>query len=269
MRPPACRPTWPVCSPRQDLSVRSLSTDFSTNAGANVQYRQDLFDNLVARCFYPDPVDCLQFQLELHLTLTEKDPFHFLLDSEALALPFAYQPAESRVLAPYLHITEPFALPDPLRREDSPRPTVETLAAMNSWLPANLAYERREEGDPYAPAETLQLGKGSCRDFAVLFADVLRIHGVAARLVSGFLWEGDLPDAERRADNAMHAWVEAYLPGAGWLGLDPTNGVLCDHHYIGTAVGLTPQDISPISGHYFGKQTIDHTLDATLTITPD
>jgi transglutaminase-like putative cysteine protease len=101
----------------------------------------------------------------------------------------------------------------------------------------------------------------------VLFADVLREQGVAARLASGFLWEDDSPDSPRRAENAMHAWVEAYLPGAGWLGFDPTNGVLCDHHFLVTAVGITPQDISPVAGHYYGNKTIASTLETALSIT--
>lgn len=254
--------------PRQDLFVRSERTEFSTNPGANVQYRQDLFDNLVARCFYPHPVDTLEFRLELDLHLTERNAFDFLLDPHALTLPFAYEEAEARVLAPYLRTAGPQEFPESLRLESVPRPTVDTLLAMNLWLHTNIAYERREEGDAYASEDTLRLGRGSCRDFAVLFADVLRTHGVATRLASGFLWEDDSEEAPRRAENAMHAWVEAYLPGAGWLGFDPTNGVLCDHHYIVTAVGLTPADISPVSGHYYGNQPIASVLDATLTITP-
>src|SRR5690606_33124235 len=107
----------------------------------------------------------------------------------------------------------------------------------------------------------------SCRDFAVLFAEVLRRNGVAARLASGFLWEDKDPGSPRRAENALHAWVEAYLPGAGWLGFDPTNGVLCDHHFLVTAVGLLPADVSPISGHYYGNQTIASRLETSLTIT--
>ena len=102
----------------------------------------------------------------------------------------------------------------------------------------HLAYERREEGVAREPAETIALGRGACRDFAVLLAVLLRQMGVAARLASGYMVETG--ERERRAEGALHAWTEAYLPGAGWIGLDPTNGILCDHHHILAAVGLEP-----------------------------
>jgi len=228
----------------------------------------DNFDNLIARCFFPEKLERLEFGLELDLTLAEKNPFHFLLDSHALHLPFSYLPGEARALAAYLAPDgEPCPLPASLRPTSAPQSTVDALLALNRWLHDNIAHERRDKGNPYPPAETLHRQSGSCRDFAVLFATVLRANGVAARLVSGFLWENDSPDRPRRAENTLHAWVEAYVPGAGWIGFDPTSGVLCDHHFLATAVGLTAEDISPVAGHYYGKKTIPGTLETTLTIT--
>jgi len=253
--------------PRHDVSVHADRIAFTTHSSADIQYRMDHFDNLIARCFFPEKIDRLEFDLELDITLAEKNPFHFLLDAHALQLPFTYLPGEARALAPYLAADgEIYPLPAALNRGSAPQPTVDALLAMNSWLHDNIAYERRDEGDPYTPAETLRLQRGSCRDYAVLFAALLREHGVAARLASGFLWEDDSPNSPRRAENALHAWVEGYLPGAGWIGFDPTNGVLCDHHFLATAVGLTPADVSPVAGHYYGNKTISSTLETTLTI---
>jgi Transglutaminase-like enzymes, putative cysteine proteases len=253
--------------PRRDLKVQVDRADFRTHAGADVQHRQDLFDNLVASCFYPEPLRRLDFHLALDLTIAPRNPFHFLLDTHALEMPFRYRPREAEVLAPYLKPRETgMVWPDALRPASRPRPTVETLVSLNLWLHKNIAYERREEGDPLPPAETLRGGKGSCRDFAVLFAEALRAYGVAARLVSGFLWEDAVPEEDRRAVNALHAWVEGYLPGAGWVGMDPTNGVFCDHHFLPTAIGLTPADIAPITGHYYGQKPIASTLKTTLSI---
>jgi len=253
--------------PRRDMVVQVDRSEFHTHASADVQQRQDLFDNLVAACFYPGPLDRLEFHLTLDLTLTPRNPFHFLLDSHAMELPFHYQAREAEVLAPYLAPRAVgIAWPGALQPPTSPRPTVDTLVALNRWLHENVAYERREEGDPLPVEQTLRESKGSCRDFAVLMAEILRAHGVAARLASGFLWEDGLPHEERRADNALHAWVEGYLPGAGWVGMDPTNGVFCDHHFLPTAIGLSPSDIAPITGHYFGKKTIASTLETTLSI---
>lgn len=255
--------------PRHDLSVRTEQVRFETLAGADVQYRHDLFDNLVARCFFPEETDRLDFRLTMDLLVEPKNAFHFLLEARALNLPFSYLPEEKSVLDPYLKVSpEKFELPAPLG-EGARGDTVETLVAMNAWLHENIAYERREEGEAWAAAETLRQERGSCRDFAVLFCEVLRRKGVAARQASGYLWEDDDPDSPRRAENAMHAWIEAYLPGAGWIGLDPTNGVFCDHHFVPAAVGLIPEDITPISGFYYGKKTIGSTMESSLKITEE
>lgn len=252
--------------PRHDLFVNIERIAFSTHASANVQYRHDLFDNLTAICLYPQSLDVLDFALEFDASLQPWDPFHFLLDSYALRLPFDYRPEEALVLAPFRKPRfRTGALPAALA-PGSPRPTVEAIVAMNSWLHENIGYERREEGDAFSPKVTLKREAGSCRDFAVLLAEVLRAHGLAARLVSGYLWEDESGSGPEHAQNAFHAWVEAYLPGAGWLGLDPTNGVLCEHHFLATAVGLSASDIAPIAGHYYGKETIASTLETRLTI---
>lgn len=253
--------------PRQDLSARVDRTDFHTNEGADVQFRQDLFGSTVARCFYPEMEDHLDHKLELDLTIEPRNAFHFLLDTHALEMPFTYQPQEAAALGPYLNIQNlPGPLPEVLQRPDQPRPTVEALIAMNEWLFKNIAYEVRPEGEPFPPEKTLRELHGSCRDYAAVLVDVLRLQGVATRLASGFLWADASDDRPSRAENAMHAWIEAFLPGAGWVGLDPTNGVFCDHHYLPTAVGLTPADISPISGSYFGKKSIRHTLTTDLSV---
>jgi hypothetical protein len=252
--------------PRHDLFVNIERIAFRTDASADVQYRQDLFDNVTATCLYPASLDRLDFELELDAVVQERDPFHFLLDAHALRLPFDYLPEEAAVLAPFRRSRyRTGALPAPLSPA-SPRPTVEAIVALNNWLHENIEYERREEGDPFAPKDTLDRQKGSCRDFAVLLTEVLRCHGLAARLASGYLWEDNSKNGPEHAENAFHAWVETYLPGAGWVGLDPTNGVFCDHHFLAAAVGLTAPDIAPILGRYYGKKAIASTLQTWLSI---
>lgn len=252
--------------PRQDWGVRVDAMEFRTNEGADVQYRQDLFGSTVARCFYPEEADRLEYQLELGLTVEPRNAFHFLLDAHAVEMPFDYLPQEAAALGPYLTARPVASLPEALRRPGKAGPTVERLVAMNTWLFENITYERRDEGDPLPPEETLRKSRGSCRDYAALLAEALRLQGIAARLASGFMWAEDAPDGPDRARNALHAWVEAYLPGAGWVGLDPTNGQLCDHHFLTTAVGLTAADIAPVSGHYYGGKTFGHTLETNLSV---
>lgn len=264
-RPASLSPHLVRVFPRTDLFVRVEKTNFSTHPAGDIQWRRDLFDNLIAYCFFPECVQDLPFALDLELEVRERNPFHFLLDSRGLRIPCDYSAHERKILAPFLEPGEPLPLPSPLA-PDGLRPTVETLVTLNRWVHENLEYERRDEGEPFSPMETLRRGCGSCRDFGPLFAEILRANGVAARLASGFVWEGDRAAAERRAESALHAWVEAYLPGAGWIGIDPTNGVFCDHHFVTTAVGLLHDDIAPVAGTYYGKEAIASSLATRLAV---
>lgn len=250
--------------PRDMLHARLDACSFSTNASADIHWRRDVFDNVVARCFYPVEERVLRLSLDMEITAAERNPFGFLLESRAQRLPVAYSERESILLAPAFGAV-PGELPAALTPPDG-ADTVESLVAMNTWIHENIAYERREEGDAFTPGETLRLGRGACRDTSVLLAAALRKRGLAARLASGFLWESASDAAGRKAESALHAWTEVYLPGAGWLALDPSNGVLADHHYLTAAVGLLPGDIAPVEGTYFGDRTIAGRLTTTLQI---
>lgn len=251
--------------PRDALQARVLSLDFATNSTGSVHWRRDLFDNNIAQCFYPREDDRLVYSLDTEIAAEERDPFGFLLDGRALQWPVEYTPRERQVLAAFL-APEPAEMPSALRPMAGSE-TVNALVTMNQWIHACIAYERREEGEARSPTETLQLRCGACRDTAVLLAAALRAQGFAARLVSGFLWENTGTTDERKADDSLHAWTEVFLPGAGWVGMDPSNGVFADRHYIATAVGVVPSDIAPVSGLYCAQEAIRGTLDASLCIT--
>ena len=251
--------------PRDALQARVVSMDFATNESGSVNWRHDLFDNVVAHCFYPREEDRLLYELHAVIAVEERNPFGFLLDSRALHWPVEYSAREREVLGAFL-AGEKTELPSALRPMVGSE-TVNALVAMNQWIHANIAYERRDEGEAHAPEETLRLRRGACRDTAVLLATALRTQGFASRLVSGFLWESASDSAGRKAESSLHAWTEVYLPGAGWAGLDPSNGVLADHHYLATAVGIAPSDISPVSGLYFGRETIPAKLETSFGIT--
>ena len=250
--------------PRDALHARVEDFTFTTNASADISWRRDLFDNVVASCFYPRDESLLVFTLEARIAAAERNPFGFLLEERALRWPAGYNAREAALLAAYF-AGPGSELPEALRATAG-ADTLETLIAMNQWIHTNIAYERREEGEAFAPDETLRRGRGACRDTAVLLAAALRAGGLAARLASGYLWESASDPAERKAESALHAWTEVYLPGAGWLALDPSNGVLTDHHYLTAAVGLEPDDIAPVAGRYFGDQTIASQLTTSLKI---
>ena len=252
--------------PKVDQNIRVHSLDFRTNADAAVNFRRDLFDNEIASCFYPEASSLLTASLAIELEVQPRNAFGFLLAKHGLELPLAYQPAELRVLRPYLQTESALDLPF-WKAPQTPQPTTETLTGLIAAIHTNLGYERRDEGEALSPLETLRRGSGACRDFAVLLVDALRGLGVAARLASGYLCE--FGDGDKVAEGALHAWVETYLPGAGWIGLDPTNGTFCDHHHLTAAVGLTPTDISPILGNYYHPTLAPtQTMSATLSILP-
>jgi len=250
--------------PRDISHAGAVHTEFSTNDSSGIHWRRDLFDNLTAHCFYPEESDRLTFALDAELSVAERNPFAFLIEKRAMHFPVAYTPHERDVLGLFFR-AESCLLPPELEPPGG-SPTVDALVAMNQWIHSNIAYERREEGEPLPAEETLARGRGACRDTAVLLASALRASGIAARLAGGYLWESVTDPGARRAESALHAWTEAYLPGAGWTSFDPSNGVLADHHYVTTAVGFVPDDIAPVSGLYFGDRTIPGSLESSVRV---
>ena len=249
--------------PKIDRFLKVRRFDFRTNRSAAVSWRRDLFDNEIASVFYPTAARTLTARLRLMLEIEEKNAFGFLLESRALDLPFAYEPHERSALTPYLD-TAPAPTLGFWSVSNAPQPTVDTLVALNEALHRHLKYERRDEGTARSSAETLELGRGACRDFAVLLVATLRGLGLAARFASGYLCE--FGDREKRAEGALHAWVETYLPGAGWVGMDPTNGTFCDHHHLLAAVGADTADVSPVTGSYYHREKLSQQLEARLEI---
>ncbi|MEY2528009.1 MAG: hypothetical protein QOJ05_99, partial [Verrucomicrobiota bacterium] len=212
--------------PRSDRFSRVRRLDFTASPRATIRYSRDVFENIVASCFFPERSKELELRLAINLDLDEKDPFHFILENHAVETPFEYDPAIGQLLAPYREwrVKERLVVPGwepPTSRKR--RDTVGTLVELTRRLHECIGYERREEGAALSPAETLRIGRGACRDVAVLLAEVLRQMGLAARLTSGYLRESEAET--RRAEGSLHAWTEVFLPGAGWIGLDATNGV--------------------------------------------
>jgi transglutaminase-like putative cysteine protease len=253
--------------PRSDRFSRVRRLDFSTTPKATIRYSRDVFENTVASCFFPERAKELSFRLAIDLDLDEKDPFHFILAPDAVDLPFHYDPRNAELLAAYRErrVKEQLTLPGweaPVARKR--RGTVETLVDLNKRLHECIGYERREQGEALSPAETLRRKRGACRDVAVLAAEMLRQMGLAARLTSGYLRESD--SATKRAEGSLHAWTEVFLPGAGWIGLDATNGVFCNHNFIGAAVGLIPADITPISGAFYHPSRIPGDMTSKLEL---
>ncbi len=252
--------------PRGDCFTRVARFEFRTNEDAAVRFMRDAFDNIVIACTYPAKAAEVRFALEVDLQIEERDPFDFLLATEATKLPLRYGENEAGVLREFSAArTEALRLAGwTPPSADAPRPTVSGLVELNRIVHETIAYERRETGAALMPAETLRGGKGACRDVALLLAELLRQMGLAARLTSGYLREGG--SGKRRAEGSLHAWTEVYLPGAGWVGMDATNGVFCNENFVAAAVGLHSADISPILGSFYHKRKVACKMTSRLEL---
>ena len=202
----------------------------------------------------------LGIEVELAVDVRPVNPFDFFLDDRCAQLPFDYPPESALDLSPFLTQGDP-ALRTGRRfarlLETVPRAglTVPLLVSANQAVNRAVRYVIREEPGIWTPEETLEQGRGSCRDQAVLLMALLRARGLAARFASGYLIqltdEGMIPDEPRgigRDVVDLHAWVEVYLPGAGWIGLDPTSGLLCGEGHLPLACVARPALAAPVEG---------------------
>ena len=220
-------------------------------AGHLVHWQQDPFGNWLARLLFPDEVSTLELTVGMVADLTEINPFDFFVDEHAAHFPFAYEPDLAEDLASYLRPVDDSADAAAWRERLPASPggasTVQFLADLNAAVHHDVAYSERMEPGVQTPDETLRSAIGSCRDSAWLMVGLLRQYGLAARFVSGYLVE--LAADERATDTAaLHAWAEVYLPGAGWVGIDPTSALFAGERHIPLAATPRPISAAPISG---------------------
>ncbi len=202
----------------------------------------------------------LDLHVELAIDVRAVNPFDFLVDPRCKLVPFAYPDALPAELAPFLELHDPAYALGPLATaflaslpEDGD--VIDVVVEINRRIAERVRYVVREEAGVWTPEETLGHGRGSCRDSAVLLVAALRARGLAARFVSGYLVqvtdEGMLPDQPRGLDRDvvdLHAWAEVFVPGAGWIGLDATSGLLAGEGHIALAATATPAAAAPIEG---------------------
>src|SRR5262245_11235556 len=244
--------------PAAHARTRILAYSFAIEPAPHfLNWQQDPHGNWLARIVIPEPTRRFEIAVDLVAEMAVVNPFDFFLEPGAESWPFTYEPLLRKDLIPYLE-PEPAGprLAAWLAAVDrTPAGTVDFLVALNQRLQRDIGYVIRMEPGIQGCDETLALASGSCRDSAWLLVQILRHLGLAARFTSGYLIQLkpdvaplDGPAGADRDFTDLHAWAEVYLPGAGWIGLDPTSGLLAGEGHIPLACTPDPQNAAPITG---------------------
>ncbi len=245
------RPAPHTRTPIRSYSLRVLPAKHFVN------WQQDPYANYQARLVFSELTREFRVEVDLVAEMTVINPFDFFLEPDAEMYPFTYDPTVQRELMPYLETTEPGPLLKDLLKSCQRKDlrTQDFLVEMNKKINHLLKYLIRLEPGVQSVEETLALRTGSCRDFAWLLVNLFRHCGLAARFVSGYLIQLtadvkslDGPSGTETDFTDLHAWVEVFLPGAGWVGLDATSGLFTGEGHIPLACTADPSSAAPISG---------------------
>jgi uncharacterized protein (DUF2126 family) len=261
-RPASLGPHQIRLRPAHHARARIESYGLQVSGDPTIHWLQDPFGNQVAHVSFREGTrqQQLEVRVELAVDIKAVNPFDFYLDDRCKQWPLAYPAELQRDLAPFLASPDDAELAGAgLRRFlaelPAARPTLDEVVDLNRRVNQGLRYIVRDEPGIWTPEETLARGCGSCRDFTVLLVAALRARGFAARFASGYLVqltdEGMIPDEPRGVGRDvvdLHAWAEVFLPGAGWVGLDATSGLLTGEGHIPLACTARPALATPLEG---------------------
>jgi transglutaminase-like putative cysteine protease len=257
--------------PRDSYDQRLLEARLAiTPEPASLRWMHDVFGNCVTFARFRGRAAELRFESTIRLDHEPANAPDFQIEEYAKTYPFAYSREEMLDLMPlvgrqYGDQPELDAWVAKFLRPGRKTQTGQLLMTLTCAIAESFTYMRRGESGTQDPATTLRLGRGTCRDFALLMMEAVRSLGFAARFVSGYLYVPSRDRPGHLGGGSTHAWCQVYLPGAGWVEFDPTNGIIGNRDLIRVAVTRDPSQAIPLSGSYQGDPS--HELGMTVDIT--
>ncbi|GGF45746.1 transglutaminase family protein [Echinicola rosea] len=252
-------------SNRRYFQVHTVHTSF-TPAPQGINQRLDMEGNLFQQVWFDRLVDRFEIETNMEITVFPVNPFEFIIDktfesrNEKGELTFHYPEEKRYFLLPYLDHDSSESISDLSSQfKEGSKNAVDFMVNITAHIHELCDHIIREDPGIWAPEKTLHEKRGSCRDLAWLLITILRREGIASRFVSGYAYNPDLEE-----NHELHAWVEAYCPGAGWIGLDPSLGLMTDAGYIPLAASYLPHLTLPVDGTYVGNYS--STLESNVEI---
>ena len=259
--------------PRESRTLRLYAHDLEISPTATVTWAHDVAYNAVATATFAEPSDTLVIDSVAELTLDVDEWPVFDIAASASTYPFLLSEDEMTDLGA-LRLQAYLDSTGKLREWAQDfvagvgTDTLSLLKDIRNGVAAQIVYEERDDEAAQTPVETLARGRGSCRDFAVLFVDAVRSLGFGARIVSGYLYDPDREAVGSTGAGSTHAWGEVYVPGAGWIMFDPTNRSVGGFNLIPVAVARHIRQTMPISGSFVGDAAAFEALKVAVTVAP-
>ena len=260
--------------PRDSHDLRLVDAELTLSPPGTTRWMHDVFGNSVALIEFSQPGTELLIESTLHLESYGLPRQAVTIAPEAQNYPFVYSAGDRSDLGRLVerHYPDPLGLVDAWAKRffpGEPLPTFDLLANINAAIKSEFAYNARYEEGTQSPLETLEKKSGTCRDFALLFIEAVRSLGFGARFITGYLYDPALDGAQGgvQGAGATHAWADVYLPGAGWVEYDPTNGLIAGDNLIRVAVTRDPSQAIPISGSFTAAPSdyLGMTVEVTVT----
>jgi transglutaminase-like putative cysteine protease len=252
--------------PREGHDVHIARSGLTIEPEATLSWYRDIYGNSIANIVFLKPSSRLLMVSEVDVDLYAEIPIEWTIDPIAQYYPFQYDADDQVDIVPYRLPSYPHDGPAvqkwlrDLYEPGRPSLTSELLNALNTRIYESFRYVRREEDGVQLPCQTIELGTGSCRDYAVFMMEAARHWGFGARFVTGYIQMGE------GQHGATHAWTEIYIPGAGWRGFDPTNNKLAGAEHVSVAVAREHQKASPLSGSWEGDPDAFDRMEVSVQV---